>query len=206
MRQLSRITFYIISSVTFFLLLSSFYIFSPVNNFQDLRPAILRSAHIPNIVHYVWIKNDGHDFALGFKEFVSIYSSHLYIRPDTIYIHTDASISEFDYAKLNGDEWTRRILNLPKVTYHHVDVPTQTTKGVGIGPIEHKSDFVRTEMLAKFGGTYLDMDAIPLRDIASLRKSGFATIVGMEVTTTSIVSSFSFVYLFLRSSSSSAAV
>jgi hypothetical protein len=143
-----------------------------------------RITKIPNIVHYVWILKDPTVFRLDFKLFISFYSAHIYFQPDVIYIHTDTSPEVFEHAKETGDDWTRRILALPNVKYHHVDPLTKTRKGVLIKHLEHKADFLRIEVLHEFGGIYIDSDAVPLRDISDLRNSGFANVVGGAVALT----------------------
>jgi len=77
-------------------------------------------AEIPNIVHYVWLLEDPETFALDFKAFVTIYSSHLFFDPDHIYIHTDASPATFERAKSGGDTWMKRILAILKVEPNYV--------------------------------------------------------------------------------------
>ncbi|KAF4619103.1 hypothetical protein G7Y89_g14744 [Cudoniella acicularis] len=138
----------------------------------------MTAAGIPNIVHYVWMLKDPKEFHLEFKIFISFYSSHIFFRPERIYIHTNAAPSVFEEAKANGDVWTKRILAIPGVTPNYVTTPTSTTKGVAISRMEHQADFIRLAALLEFGGIYMDMDAIPLRDITSLRNSGFANVVG----------------------------
>ena len=61
-----------------------------------------------------------------------------------------------------------------------VNVPTKTPKGKEIKEFQHKSDFVRLEVLYEFGGIYLDLDAIPLRSFDRLRKCGFDQIFGRQ--------------------------
>jgi Glycosyltransferase sugar-binding region containing DXD motif len=139
---------------------------------------------IPNIVHYVWILRDPAVFSLDFKLFISFYSAHLYFQPDAIYIHTDASPDVFEHANKSGDVWTQRILALPNIRYHQVSPLIETRKGVPITRLEHKADFLRMEALYEFGGVYMDSDAVPLRDVADLRNSGFANIVGGAVALT----------------------
>lgn len=136
---------------------------------------------IPNIVHYIWLLANPAVFRLDFRVFLSVYSSHLFFSPDTIYIHTDAKPELWDKAKSSGDVWTKRVLNLPNVTPNYIDNPQVTTKGVAIDTFGAKSDFIRADVLRKFGGIYLDVDAIPLRDIAPLRHAGFANVVGGAV-------------------------
>ncbi|KAG7289219.1 hypothetical protein NEMBOFW57_005583 [Staphylotrichum longicolle] len=45
----------------------------------------------------------------------------------------------------------------------------------------HKADFVRLATLLEYGGVYLDTDAIPLRDVAELRNSGFRNVIGQQL-------------------------
>ena len=47
--------------------------------------------------------------------------------------------------------------------------------------MEHKADFLRISVLQEYGGVYLDVDAVPLRDITDLRQSGFANVLGGAV-------------------------
>ncbi|KUJ24630.1 uncharacterized protein LY89DRAFT_572803 [Mollisia scopiformis] len=137
-----------------------------------------RITKIPNIVHYVWFLKDPTSLHLDFKFFITAYSAYLYFQPDKIYYHTDASFELFERARRSGSEWTQRLLSLPNVEYHYVDAPSVTTKGIPIEKFEHKSDFTRMQVLHEYGGIYMDTDAIPLRDIADLRESGFANVVG----------------------------
>lgn len=136
---------------------------------------------IPNLVHYVWILKDPDVLRLNFKMFISVYSTHLYIRPDKIYLHTDATPDVIAQARESGDVWTRRILALSEITINHISAPSHTSKGVKIINMEHKADFLRLDAVREFGGLYMDTDAIPLRDISDLRRAGFANVVGGAV-------------------------
>jgi hypothetical protein len=136
---------------------------------------------IPNLVHYVWILKDAAELRLGFKFFISIYSAYLFWRPERIYIHTDAAPEVIQRARASGTPWTRRILAIPGVELNNVEVPTATQKGVEIRWVEHKADFLRLAALREYGGVYLDTDAIPLRDIADLRNSGFRNVIGQQL-------------------------
>jgi mannosyltransferase OCH1-like enzyme len=147
----------------------------------DLRKATdPDSSSIPNIIHYVWLIKDRPNFLLDFRIFISVYSAYLYFQPDIIYIHTDATLEQFERAKKSSDESTRWTLAIPKVTFHHITVPLHTTTCRKILKVQHQSDFVRTAMLHEFGGVYMDTDIIPLRDIKPLRESGFANVMGLE--------------------------
>ncbi|KAL2018616.1 hypothetical protein VTK56DRAFT_586 [Thermocarpiscus australiensis] len=135
-------------------------------------------APIPNLVHYIWLLADPAVFSLSFKVFVSVYSSYLFLRPDRIYFHTDVAPGLWDRAKASGDNWTKRVLNIPGVTPNFIESPRVTSQGVEIDTFGAKSDFIRADVLRTFGGLYLDVDAVPLRDLAPLRHAGFASVVG----------------------------
>ncbi|KAH8663372.1 hypothetical protein BGZ60DRAFT_411155 [Tricladium varicosporioides] len=145
---------------------------------NELKTVPQKSAPIPNIVHYVWLLRDPTQLQLDFRAFVTMYSSYLYFQPEKIYIHTDATSEVFEKAKTAGEIWTRRVLAIPGITPNYVVAPNVTSKGVPIKLMEHQADSLRIAALREFGGIYLDMDAIPLRDIGSLRNSGFANVVG----------------------------
>ncbi|KAH6613702.1 hypothetical protein B0J18DRAFT_440733 [Chaetomium sp. MPI-SDFR-AT-0129] len=138
-------------------------------------------APIPNIVHYIWLLADQTKFSLSFKVFISVYSSHLFLHPDRIYFHTDVPKELWESSKKSGDLWTKRILNIPGVTPKFIENPRVTSKGQEIDTFGAKSDFIRADALGEYGGMYLDVDAIPLRDVAPLRNAGFANVVGGAV-------------------------
>lgn len=111
---------------------------------------------IPNIVHYVWVLSapDG-PLEFEFKHFVSIFSSHHYLRPETIYVHTNAPAAAVSRARASqhaSSLWTRKILAAPA----------------------HRADIVRPGILRAFGGVYLAFDVVPLRE------SGFRNVSGHE--------------------------
>ncbi|KAH8664507.1 hypothetical protein BX600DRAFT_301105 [Xylariales sp. PMI_506] len=133
---------------------------------------------IPQIVHYVWLLKDPAELTLSFKFFVTAYSSYILWQPERIYIHTDATPEVFVRAQKQGTIWTQRILAIPGITPNYVIAPSSTSKGVNIVHMEHKADFLRISALRDYGGIYLDVDAVPLRDVSDLRTSGFANVVG----------------------------
>ncbi|PQE31645.1 glycosyl transferase protein [Rutstroemia sp. NJR-2017a WRK4] len=91
---------------------------------------------------------------------------------------THATPEIVERAKYSSDHWTRLILNLPLLKINYVPTPTHTATGKEIRSLEHKADFVRGEILNAMGGVYLDLGALPIRDIRPLRATGFANIVG----------------------------
>ncbi|KAK4232849.1 Lactosylceramide 4-alpha-galactosyltransferase [Achaetomium macrosporum] len=117
----------------------------------------------------------------AFKFFVSIYSAHTLWRLERIYIHTDAAPDVVSLAQQSGTLWTRRILAIPNLQINQVEAPQRTNKGVGIKTLAHKADFVRLAALHEHGGVYLDTDAVPIRDVAELRNSGFRNVIGQQL-------------------------
>lgn len=161
---------------------------SDISSHSDLIPSPPISVHfedIPNIVHYVQLsKDENSELHFDFKHFLSVYSSVAYLRPKTIYIHTDfdeQAISKVLNSTAKEDKWTRRILSLKPVKVRHMRAPIVASgNGKTIEEIQHKSDFVRMDAVYEFGGVYLDFDVLPLRDVSPLRRSGFRNIVGRE--------------------------
>jgi hypothetical protein len=147
----------------------------------------IRRAEIPNQVHYVHIMAELQgELQFELKHFLSVYAAHVYLKPDRILIHTDASADAIDRAKQGLDKppnkWARLILNLPNVQANHVKAPTKTRgSGSEIRGLEHKSDFVRARVVHDLGGVYFDFDVHALRDIRPLREAGFATVLGRQM-------------------------
>jgi Glycosyltransferase sugar-binding region containing DXD motif len=139
---------------------------------------------IPNIVHYVYVmKEPSGDLHFELKDFISIYSASLYLKPDAIYIHTDATNEAVARAKESGEaanKWTRLILNMPGVRIGRVTAPEYASNGVKIKYVQNKSDFVRAKVVHEYGGIYLDWDVHALRDFKPLREAGFANVVGLQ--------------------------
>jgi hypothetical protein len=137
-------------------------------------------APIPNIAHYVWLLDGRDHFSVDFKVFISVYSTSLYFNPDAIYFHTDATPEQWEYAKTHGDDATRWTLAVANVQHSQVTVPAHTSTCTQILKIQHKSDFVRTAQLHKYGGIYLDTDVVPLKDVKPFRESGWHNVLGIE--------------------------
>src|SRR5205814_1162878 len=65
--------------------------------------------------------------------------------------------------------------------FNYEESPDQTSKGLPIDLLPHKADFLRTRVMKKWGGIYLDQDAYVIRDLAPLRYTGFQLVVGGAV-------------------------
>ncbi|KAJ4422715.1 hypothetical protein N0V82_002612 [Gnomoniopsis sp. IMI 355080] len=143
-----------------------------------------RTRTIPRIVHLVQLKSDENaELHFSFQSFLCLYTAYHFIKPDTIFIHTDHSQDSLEHAIDHGSSWTRKVLTaFPNVVkLNSVTPPTVATNGLPIERIEHKSDFVRMEQIAIYGGLYLDWDVVTIRSPTPLLDSGFAAIVGRQV-------------------------
>ncbi|KAK3376476.1 putative glycosyl transferase [Lasiosphaeria ovina] len=144
--------------------------------------------HIPNTVHFVYIFKEGvSEFNFEFKHFLSVYSAWYYWRPEIVYMHTNAGAPAVEAAREGKgkggrpNQWNQLIFNaIPNLRINSVDEPKVAGNGREINVIEHKSDFVRTQVVREMGGVYLDLDAHALRDVRALRECGFATVFGRQ--------------------------
>jgi hypothetical protein len=141
---------------------------------------------IPNIVHFVHlvppaVNGTSHSINFEFQQFIAIYSAYLYLKPDIIYIHTNANSKQIRAARHNSpNKWTSLIANIPKVTFSYEKPPYKTTSNKKIEKLAHQSDFVRTRVMKRLGGIYLDEDAYVIRDVVALRQAGFRNVVGKQ--------------------------
>jgi hypothetical protein len=170
-----------------FILLGIFHPTSRSTVVDFVSPAVKETpvAEIPNIIHYVHIlppAKDGKSSVLEFKfrHFLSVYSAYLYVRPDTIYIHTNAGPDIIQQAKESSNQWTRAIANLPSVEFHFEEAPTHTSKGLKIVHFANRADFIRTRVVQKMGGIYIDEDIYLIKNLTGLRRSGFQSVVGRQ--------------------------
>ena len=153
----------------------------PLNDHRLKKPL-----SIPNIIHFVRLVEDPNRhnasaFNFTFHQFVAIYSAHYYMQPETIYIHTNVPehlihVSLEDTTNL----YARAINKFPNIKYNYHFAPNRTTNGREIENLPHRSDFVRADILQKFGGIYLDDDVYLLRELHTLRHIGYESIVGRQ--------------------------
>lgn len=147
-------------------------------------PPPVPSNEIPNIVHFVHLLPDemvgNGNIEFEFRHFLSIYSAHYYLNPDHIFIHTNAAPEQLRALENSPLIWNRIIANLPTVAFNHETAPTETSSGLGIYNLPNKSDFVRTRVMKKWGGIYMDEDVYLLKDLGPLRKTGFQNVLGRQ--------------------------
>src|SRR5579862_2317354 len=86
---------------------------APLRFTGRLSPLLLPQ-EIPNIVHFVHLlspptrSNPEPHLNFEFSHFIAIYSAYIYLRPDVIYIHTDAdadSANEQSTRRRNGRQF-----------------------------------------------------------------------------------------------------
>lgn len=139
---------------------------------------------IPNIVHFVHLVRGSDSepvIEFPFRQFVAIYSAHYYLNPDTIYIHTNLEDHILETAiNASTSPYVRVLMKLPNVDFNFEYTPLKTAGKKEISELAHRSDFIRTRVLKKWGGLYLDDDAYVVRDMKPLRDSGFRTIAGRQ--------------------------
>ena len=146
---------------------------------QDISP-------IPNIVHFIHLVrldpiSGAARFEFQFRQFVAVYSAWYYLKPEIIYVHTNVNESLIeDTIRKAKSPYTQAIAQMPNVKFRYHAAPNQTTDGQEIDKIAHRSDFIRTDILQRFGGIYLDDDVYVLRDLYSLRHIGFKNVIGRQ--------------------------
>src|SRR5271156_5949439 len=99
---------------------------------------------IPNIVHFIQLvpeaaESGGEIPALTFtlSHFIALYSAYHYVKPQTIYIHTNADDDIIEAARKTGNQFTKAIINLPNVVFRRTEPPTHTSRGVPIQMLQH---------------------------------------------------------------------
>ena len=140
-------------------------------------------AAIPNTVYFVHLVDSDHAsaFDFSFHQFIAIYSAHFRLQPETIYIHTNVEDHVAKEVLENTtNPYTLAINKLPKIKFNYHAAPNKNLSRIDIALLPHRSDFVRTDVPEKFGGTYLDDDVYVLRDLRALSRLGFENIIGEQ--------------------------
>ena len=138
---------------------------------------------IPNIVHFVRLVHPAPEPVLEFqfRHFIAIYSAWYHLEPAAIYIHTNIEQYLIEEAlDRSASIYTAAVRRIPRVTFSHQVALNHTKSGAVIDKLPNQSDFVRTAVMVKQGGIYLDDDAYVLRDLKPLRTLGFENVVGRQ--------------------------
>ena len=107
---------------------------------------------VPNIAHMVWIGGGEMDFLFYLSMLSLIYVAEV----DMVYLHGDYPPS--------GPYW-RRIRDHPRITLIHRDIVERVVYGNTVNNIGHFSDIWRVDLMVKYGGIYIDTDAIFVRKL-----------------------------------------
>ena len=113
---------------------------------EILRPKPSYDELIPNIAHVMWIGGKKMDFLF----YISILSLLYVVEVDAVYMHAPMP---------PGGKYWKMLEAHPKVKFIFKDVP-ETVYGMKVKQLSHVSDVWRVELMQKFGGIYVDMDAI----------------------------------------------
>ena len=138
---------------------------------------------IPNLVHFVYLVDDPSepDIQFSLRQFISIYSAYHYLSPDMIYIHTNLDQDIIDNIwEICEDTYVQAVGQIRNLKLNRYLAPNVTSTNKTIDKLPKQSDFVRTGVLKKFGGVYLDIDAYILRDLRPLRHLGFEVVTGRQ--------------------------
>ena len=118
-------------------------------------------AEIPNIVHFVFGLGDQRaDFHYAY--FINVVATALVLRPTRIYMH---------YATEPSGRWWKEVQPLLHLMKYNLD-DTKHVFGIYLKHYAHRADIVRLDALIKYGGIYLDLDALPLKSFDELRQIG----------------------------------
>lgn len=121
---------------------------------------------IPKIVHYVWFGMKEMDFMM----YLSMLSALYIVNADRVLVHTDGG--------LTGKYWTK-LLKDKRIIIVKREKPFDIY-GHQILYAQHRSDIVRAECLLKYGGIYMDWDALWLRNPDDLLNSGYDAIANFD--------------------------
>lgn len=138
---------------------------------------------IPNIFHFVYLVEDPteRDISFSIRRFIAIYSAHYFLHPDTIYIHTNLDQEVIDNIwDTCVDTYVKAVGQIPNVKFNQHVAPNETSTKKTIRRLENQSEFVRTDILKRYGGLYLDDDSYVLRDLRPFRYMGFQMVLGRQ--------------------------
>ncbi|KAK7490473.1 hypothetical protein BaRGS_00018259 [Batillaria attramentaria] len=112
-----------------------------------LKPAPANTTVIPNIVHYVWLG----DRPFKYFYYLSLLSSLYILNADMVFIHGDI--------KPKGPYWDK-IKSHKRVTFSVRDFPAAIFTEPIVKFASHASDYLRGDVLIRYGGIYMDWDVL----------------------------------------------
>ena len=112
----------------------------------------------PSIVHYAKLTKSGYlEMRLNFREYMSVLSVYKFLKPERLVFHT--------YTGFSGNYWDK--IHSWKNVQVEVNIIPRFCK-IGGKPtvyIEHQADYVKLNMIHRYGGTALDFDVIMINGI-----------------------------------------
>lgn len=116
---------------------------------------------VPNIIHYVWLGKRNFDFFA----YLSLVSSLHVLGADAVYIHGEEPLGEL-WAMIKRDSRVKVISR---------DFPNSVYGEPLVKFVSHASDYLRADVLLRYGGVYADWDVIFLQKLPSLVRRHNAT-------------------------------
>ena len=110
-----------------------------------------KDAGIPKIIHLLYF---------GETEF---HNFHDRCVRSMLFHMRDYRVVIYNNVEPDGNAFWDKLKTHPRVTVEHIDVPTYFD-GYELGHFQYKADVVRLEILYKYGGVYLDLDMLIVRN------------------------------------------
>ncbi|XP_076459348.1 uncharacterized protein LOC143292713 [Babylonia areolata] len=133
---------------------------------DEVASAQEKESSIPFIVHYVWFNKA----EFSFRMYLSFLSTVHVAKARRVFIHCDK--------QLGGHYW-QEVSSHPLVTVVYREMP-HYIYGRRVLYIQHFSDVVRADVMDKYGGVYLDWDALWLRSPGPLLAAGHPAVVDLD--------------------------
>nr|XP_018672647.1 uncharacterized protein LOC100177951 [Ciona intestinalis] len=114
---------------------------------------------VPNSVHVIWF---GEGLKFTFYNYLALRSMASLQRPKRIVFH-------YSIEKPSGPHWERAVREIPCLAFKKTDEPTSVL-GIQLDQPIARTDAARIEILIKYGGIYIDLDVITLKNFDELRK------------------------------------
>ncbi|GFO44188.1 hypothetical protein PoB_007069300 [Plakobranchus ocellatus] len=124
---------------------------------RELVPKPADDVIVPNIVHYVWLgKREFKFFA-----YLSVISALYVLRAEVVYVHGDY--------EPQGELWLQ-VRQEQRVKFITRKFPSSVYGQPIVKFASHASDYLRADLLLRYGGVYADWDVIFLKEMTQLMR------------------------------------
>lgn len=121
--------------------------------------------HIPNIIHFIWIKGDREFSIIQYLTICAVYEVQ---KPDKIYIYNDVEPDIGTLVPTSGTNiWWNLVKQIDNVEMVNV-TPPRYINGRMIPWAQHVADLMRICILYERGGIYIDADLLLLKSVNDL--------------------------------------